>query len=117
MIARRAVHLCASLHLGEFSSVAKELNLSQAQAERLLGLHTKETTAQRAALERQWNGWYSQTERHFGDRLPTVVSDIKGAAGNDADAQEFYRLLEWSGMAYSPSVPRVLHRLSGGGRR
>jgi hypothetical protein len=46
-----------------------------------------------------------------------MVDDIKAAVGSDADASEFYRLLEWSGMAYSPQVLRVLHRLSNGGRR
>jgi hypothetical protein len=106
----------AALDLGEFSAVARDLHLSQQQAEKLLSLHTKETAAQRNALERQWNDWYRETERHFGDRLPEVVADIKASVGNDRDAAEFYRLLEWSGMSYSPAVLRVLHRLAGGRR-
>ena len=101
----------------EFGATARELGISQQAGERLLGLHHKAMTAQTAALERQWNDWYAQTQRHYGDRLPEIVHDIKAAVGSDPDAAEFYRLLEWSGMAYSPQVLRVLHRLAGGGRR
>jgi hypothetical protein len=103
--------------MGEFSSAARELGISQQAGERLLEMHHKAMTAQTAALERQWNDWYAQTQRHYGDRLPEIVHDIKAAIGSDPDAAEFYRLLEWSGMAYSPQVLRVLHRLAGGGRR
>jgi hypothetical protein len=98
----------------EFGSTARELGISQQAGERLLEMHHKAMTAQTAALERQWNDWYAQTQRHFGDRLPEVVADIKAAVGSDPDAAEFYRLLEWSGMSYSPQVLRVLHRLAGG---
>jgi hypothetical protein len=46
-----------------------------------------------------------------------MVDDIKAAVGNDAAAQRFYSMLEWSGLAVEPAVLRVLHRLSTGGRR
>jgi hypothetical protein len=105
----------------EFSSLANEFGLSQKSAEKALDFYRRvsegEDKARREAHENQRNGWYRETERHYGDRLPEVVDDIKAAVGSDADASEFYRLLEWSGMAYSPQVLRVLHRLSNGGRR
>jgi hypothetical protein len=101
----------------EFGATAKELGLSHDVATRLLGMHTKVLSEQRDAFETQKNQWYRETEHHFGDRLPEVVDDIKTAIGSDADAVELYRLLEWSGMAYSPQVLRVLHRLSNGRRR
>jgi hypothetical protein len=102
--------------MSEFSGAARELGIGQAQAEKLLGLHEKAMKAQNGRLEQTWNEWYRETDRHFGARLPEVVADIKASVGSDPDAIEFYRLLEWSGMSYSPAVLRVLHRLSNGRR-
>jgi hypothetical protein len=101
----------------EFGATARELGISQQAGERLLGLHHKAMTAQTAALERQWNAWYAETQRHFGRDLQPTVDDIKASVGSDHDAQRFYELLQWSGLQYEPSVLRVLHRLSNGGRR
>jgi hypothetical protein len=103
--------------LREFGAAAKELGLSHDVGTRLLQMHSKAMSAQRDALETQWNSWYRETELHFGDRLPEVVADIKAGAGSDGDAQRFYELLEWSGLAFEPAVLRTLHRLAGGGRR
>jgi hypothetical protein len=104
------------LDLGEFSGVARDLNLSQGQAEQLLSLHTKETAAQKAALERTWDSWHQTSRRDLGDRLEPMVSDIRQAIGSDRDAARFYELLTWSGIEHDPATIRVLHRLATGRR-
>jgi hypothetical protein len=105
----------------EFSSLASEFGLSHKNAERALAFYQRvsegEDQARREAHESQRNGWWQASQRELGRNIEPMVDDIKNAVGNDADATEFYRLLEWSGMAYSPQVLRVLHRLSNGGRR
>jgi hypothetical protein len=106
----------AQLDLGEFSTVARDLNLSQRQAERLLEMHTKETAAQKAALERTWDSWHQTSRRDLGDRLEPMVSDIRQAIGTDHDAVRFYELLTWSGIEHDPATIRVLHKLATGRR-
>jgi hypothetical protein len=69
-------------------------------------------SAQTARHEQARADWYATTERDFGAELPRVVDDIKSAVGTDSDAQRFYQMLEWSGLAVEPAVLRVLHRLS-----
>jgi hypothetical protein len=103
--------------LQAFSTLAQNNRLSQAHGDAYLALHHEVMDKRKADLENQWKGWYRETERHYGDRLPEVVADIKASVGSDADASEFYRALEWAGLSFNPSVLRVLHRLSSGGRR
>jgi hypothetical protein len=95
--------------MGEFSTAARELGINQQGGEKLLDLHHKAMTQ---GHERARADWYATTERDFGGQLPRVVSDIQAAVGNDADAQRFYKMLEWSGLAVEPSVLRVLHKLA-----
>jgi hypothetical protein len=102
--------------MGAFSTTAKQHNLSHQAAEALLGLHSKALSAQQQRLDTQWNDWYVQSQREFGSALPQVVDDIKSVAGEDAAAQEFYRLLSWSGLEYNPSVIKILSRLARNGR-
>jgi hypothetical protein len=104
------------LDLGEFSGVARDLNLTQPQAEKILALHTRETAAQKAALERTWDSWHQTSRRDLGDRLEPMVSDIRQAIGSDHDAVRFYELLTWSGIEHDPATIRVLHRLATGRR-
>jgi hypothetical protein len=105
----------------EFDSLARDLGYTQRQAEAGLALHHKLAEAgekaRSDALATQRNDWQQETQRHFGDRLPEVADDIKAAVGSDADAAEFFRALKWSDLEVNPSVLRVLHRLSNGGRR
>jgi hypothetical protein len=91
--------------------------VTQAQGEKLLALHQKAVAAQQDQLEKAWNDWHATTQRELGHQLPGMVDDIRDAVGNDRDASRFYQLLQWSGIEHDPSVLKVLHRLSTGGRR
>jgi hypothetical protein len=100
--------------MSEFGATAKDLGLRQSQGEQLLALHRKALDAQNARHEQARADWLATTERDFGADLPRVVDDIKHAVGNDADAQRFYQMLEWSGLAVEPAVLRVLRKLARG---
>jgi hypothetical protein len=105
----------------EFSSLANEFGLSHKNAERALDFYRRvsegEDKARHGRLEQAWNEWHAATQRELGHQLEPMVDDIKAAVGSDRDAQRFYELLSWSGLQHDPSVLRVLHRLSNGGRR
>lgn len=102
--------------MAEFAGAAKELKLGQEGGSKLLELHTKAVAKQHEQLQHTWSSWMETTKRDFGERLPQVVNDIKGAVGDDPDAKRFYELMEWSGLGSEPAVIRVLHRLATGGR-
>jgi hypothetical protein len=104
----------------EFSQLVNDFGLTQRQAERALQFHQKITEgddkARRDQLEQTWNSWHAATQRELGHQLPEMVDDIRNAVGSDRDASRFFELLSWSGIEHDPSVLRVLHRLSNGGR-
>jgi hypothetical protein len=105
----------------EFSSLASEFGLSHKSAEKALDFYRRvsegEDKARHGRLEQAWNEWHAATQRELGHQLEPMVADIKEAVGTDHDAARFFELLSWSGIEHDPSVLRVLHRLSNGGRR
>jgi hypothetical protein len=100
-----------------FSALARDNRLSQAQGDAYLALHDQVMDKRKADLDNQWNGWWQASQREFGRDLEPMADAIKTAIGSDPDAQEFYRVMTWSGLSFNPSVLKVLYRLSNGGRR
>ena len=109
--------------LRSFGTAARSMGLSQSQGQQLLDMHQEAMKGQTAALERQWQGWWETSHRELGgergvqETVNTIKSAVDSAVGSGSrDAAEFYRALEWSGLAFNPSVLKVLSRLAGGRR-
>jgi hypothetical protein len=100
-----------------FSTLARNNRLSQAQGDAYLALHHEVMDKRKADLDNHWKGWWQASQREFGRDLEPMADTIKSTIGSDADAVEFYRALDWSGLSFNPSVWKVLYRLSNGGRR
>jgi hypothetical protein len=102
--------------LGQFADTAKELGLNQAGGQRLLDMHKEAVAARDQQFHQEITNWEQDTKQQFGPHLANVVEEVRGAIGEDADAQRFVQLLDWSGLGSNASVLRVLHRLARGGR-
>jgi hypothetical protein len=100
--------------MGEFGEAAKALNLNQEGANKLVALHAKAVQAQQPQHDRAAEEWRKQTEAAYTtEQLAEIRTDFNAAIGNDGDAQEFKRLLVWSGLGNHPAAIRVISRLLG----
>jgi hypothetical protein len=103
-----------SPQFAEFAGLAKDLGLDNAKAEKLVALHASALKAQAKGFADAVAGWEQETRQVLGTQAPEMASAIRSKIGNDADAQRFLQLMNWSGMGNNVSVLRVLHRLARG---
>lgn len=107
--------------LTEFSSVAKELGLTQAQAQKLVDLQAKSATGEAAnrtaqleqALAKQSETWVSELKNDPGlggakydQTISTAVKAVSTFFGDD-----FRQLLNESGLGNNPALVRGLYKI------
>lgn len=96
----------------EFKAVAKELKLTQEQAQKMLDLDVKRTQAQQSALQQAAVAWQdaSKSDKEFGGDL---LAENMGLAKKALDAfgtPELKALLEQSGLGNHPEIIRAFYR-------
>jgi len=102
--------------LAEFNAVVEDY-LDKPEADRLLELHEKSVKSLYDRHEHTVRGWKNQTENgaagYSRQQLEGLRHQMNSAIGSDRDAQEFKRLMAWSGLGNNPSVVKVMGRLLG----
>lgn len=96
----------------EFKSVAKELGLTQEQAQKLIDLDVKRANAQTEAVHRATAEWQAQSkaDKEFGgDALEQNVG-IAQKALNTFGTDALKTLLQQTGLANHPEVIRAFYR-------
>lgn len=104
--------------MGNFKSLAKDLNLSQEKAQKVADLGTrlvqKTQEAQQQALQAEVAEWAtaSQNDKEFGgDKLQENLGSAK-AALEQFGSPELKTMLNTSGLGNHPEVIRLLYRVS-----
>lgn len=107
--------------LGEFNAVAKELGLTQAQAQKLVDLQTKAAAAGETGrgeqlqkmIEAQQNAWANEVKNDpelggakFDQTISTAVKAVSTFFGDD-----FRTLLNESGIGNHPALVRGMHKI------
>jgi len=103
--------------MGEFGTLAKELNLSQDQAQKLVDLQAKATagTAQQlqAAIDKQADQWAADAKsdkEYGGDKFDENLAVSKAALDKFA-TPEFRAFLEQSKLGNHPEMLRAFYRI------
>lgn len=96
----------------DFKAVAKELNLSQEQAQRLIDLDMKRLQSSGDALQQASAEWTesAKSDKEFGgDKLPENISLAKKAL-DTFGTPELRNLLEETGLGNHPEIIRAFYR-------
>ncbi len=96
----------------EFKSLAKELNLTQEQAQRIVDLDVKRAQAQTESLYRTSAEWQAsaKTDKEFGGANLEQNVAIAKKAMDAFGTPELRKLLNDSGLGNHPEVIRVFYR-------
>lgn len=96
----------------QFKSVAKELGLTQEQAQKLIDLDVKRANAQTEAVHRATAEWQaaSKADKEFGGEALEQNVGVAQKALNTFGTDALKTLLQQTGLANHPEVIRLLYR-------
>lgn len=103
--------------IGEFKSVAKELGLTQEQAQKLVDMQTKFSGKQNESLQSSWDKvqehWRSEAEadKEFGGTNFQANVGVAKKALDKYGTPELREVIEVTGMGNNPELIRFLYRV------
>jgi len=105
----------------EAKGIFKELNLSQAQGQKLVDFYVKHTTASQNAPYETWNQmqeeWVKEVKAdpHLGPRLNEVKTTISRAIAGLGDpnlAAQFREAMDYTGAGNNPAFIKTFYKLA-----
>lgn len=96
----------------QFKALAKELDLTQEQAQKLIDLDVKRSQAHAEAAKQQSDQWFAQlqSDKEIGGADMSAKAAIAAGALNKFGTPELKTLLEQTGLIVHPEVVRAFYR-------
>jgi hypothetical protein len=98
---------------GEFTTVAKDLNLTQDQAQKLADLYTAQISAQKDTWDTMVEGWRAEAEKDpeiGGEKFQENLASARGAV-KEFGSNEFRDMLNTTGVGNHPAMLKFLYRV------
>lgn len=100
--------------LQQFGDLAKDMNMSQEQAQELVDLQVKAIQAQEAQfveMRRQWVDELKKDQEYGGTRFDATVSDAQAVMRRFDPSGEVLQVLQTSGFGDNPAVIKMLAKI------